>query len=288
MKKTTKTVLITVFIIAIIATVAFWFVGNSELEKTGGINSELLGFERQNQPDSDNDGLTDWEENLWGTNPDVMDTDKDGTSDGEEISLLRDPRVPGPNDDLRTPEERYVSLVRDAIEEKEAPLSLFGESPTFVPYEANALQISNTENPTILKTYGLEVAEALLLLPKNTVNEAEVMLSVLDSQNTNELVIIQNSINSYTLTVNKLLSATVPISAISTHLNLLNTANGVLFLLENMHRVLTEPVVALQSAELYRKTLNTFALSISEVNKYFEVNNISFSSEEKIQIKIDD
>ncbi|MDO8575322.1 MAG: hypothetical protein Q7R78_01305 [bacterium] len=45
--------------------------------------------------DSDNDGLKDWEENLWGTDPSNPDTDKDGTSDGKEISLGRNPLKKG-------------------------------------------------------------------------------------------------------------------------------------------------------------------------------------------------
>jgi len=41
--------------------------------------------------DSDNDGLVDWKENLYGTNPKLADTDGDGTNDVEEIALNRDP-----------------------------------------------------------------------------------------------------------------------------------------------------------------------------------------------------
>ncbi len=38
--------------------------------------------------DSDNDGAYDWEELLYGGNPDVKDTDGDGKNDGEEIYVL--------------------------------------------------------------------------------------------------------------------------------------------------------------------------------------------------------
>jgi hypothetical protein len=41
--------------------------------------------------DSDNDGMKDWEEALWKTDPQKSDTDGDGTSDSEEIKLNRDP-----------------------------------------------------------------------------------------------------------------------------------------------------------------------------------------------------
>jgi len=51
----------------------------------------------QNQ-DSDKDGLFDWEEQLFGTNPEKADTDGDGYLDGEEIISGYDPLQPGPND----------------------------------------------------------------------------------------------------------------------------------------------------------------------------------------------
>ena len=48
--------------------------------------------------DSDRDGLRDWEESLWGTDPNNPDTDGDGTEDGIEVNKGRNPLVPGPSD----------------------------------------------------------------------------------------------------------------------------------------------------------------------------------------------
>lgn len=64
--------------------------------------------------DSDGDGLYDWEEVLWGTDPNDPDTDGDGTPDGEEVRLGRDPRIPGPDDRLET--EEIPIYKRDDIE----------------------------------------------------------------------------------------------------------------------------------------------------------------------------
>jgi len=50
--------------------------------------------------DSDHDGLKDWEEQIYGTDPHNPDTDGDGTTDGDEIAQGRDPLKPGPNDRL--------------------------------------------------------------------------------------------------------------------------------------------------------------------------------------------
>lgn len=46
------------------------------------------------RPDGDNDGLFDDDEaNIYGTDPTVADTDKDGASDGEEVFNKTDPKV---------------------------------------------------------------------------------------------------------------------------------------------------------------------------------------------------
>ncbi|MEK9166408.1 MAG: hypothetical protein AAB846_01610 [Patescibacteria group bacterium] len=48
--------------------------------------------------DTDKDGLKDWEETLWKTDPKSPDTDGDGAPDGEEVRAGRNPSVKGPND----------------------------------------------------------------------------------------------------------------------------------------------------------------------------------------------
>jgi len=55
--------------------------------------------------DSDEDGLKDWEEIFYKTDPQKSDTDGDGTPDGEEIAKNRDPLKAGPGDKLAEPEK---------------------------------------------------------------------------------------------------------------------------------------------------------------------------------------
>ncbi len=56
-------------------------------------------IESQNK-DTDNDGLRDWEEELYKTNPYDPDTDGDGYLDGEEINSGHNPLVKAPGDKL--------------------------------------------------------------------------------------------------------------------------------------------------------------------------------------------
>jgi len=50
--------------------------------------------------DSDNDGLMDWQEAAWQTDPCKPDTDGDGYLDGEEVASGYNPSIAAPNDEL--------------------------------------------------------------------------------------------------------------------------------------------------------------------------------------------
>jgi hypothetical protein len=56
---------------------------------------EVAPVRAAQRPDRDGDGLYDDDEvEVYGTNPDVFDTDGDGVGDGEEVYLGTDPRTP--------------------------------------------------------------------------------------------------------------------------------------------------------------------------------------------------
>lgn len=72
--------------------------------------------------DTDGDGLLDFEEALWRTDPHNPDTDGDGTADGEEVRLHRDPRKAGPNDSLEGP--LAVPVSPDTVATPPAPIRI--------------------------------------------------------------------------------------------------------------------------------------------------------------------
>lgn len=65
--------------------------------------------------DSDQDGLKDWEEIIYGTNPNNPDTDGDNTIDGDEIVLNRNPLVSGPDDQVKIDNLEQIADSEDLI-----------------------------------------------------------------------------------------------------------------------------------------------------------------------------
>lgn len=64
----------------------------------GGIQATTTSAYSNLDLDTDGDGLKDWEEVLWKSDPLKKDTDGDGTIDGDEVKLERDPSRSAPYD----------------------------------------------------------------------------------------------------------------------------------------------------------------------------------------------
>ncbi len=89
--------------IALIGGLFFLYQHDLQSEDTSGIAVESASQDLRQyvlESDQDKDGLPDWAENLWHTDPQNPDTDGDGTKDGDEVTRDRNPAIPGPNDVL--------------------------------------------------------------------------------------------------------------------------------------------------------------------------------------------
>ncbi|MBD3282514.1 MAG: hypothetical protein GF387_02820 [Candidatus Portnoybacteria bacterium] len=110
--------------------------------------------------DTDQDGLKDWEENLYDTDPTNPDTDGDGYLDGEEIDSGHNPTVKGPGDQLAF-----------------YPLPL-GE-------KYNITQRVFTDSEKIIKNYLIQKSQFLEDHPE--INSPEEFLAQIDQTTLNEL-----------------------------------------------------------------------------------------------------
>lgn len=100
-----------VLIIGILGGTVVFIIQRLRSDKTvpAATNTETgsLDLAREGQPtvvnpqeDTDNDGLTNVQEQTWGTDPQNSDTDGDGYRDGAEVQANHNPTIAGPNDKL--------------------------------------------------------------------------------------------------------------------------------------------------------------------------------------------
>lgn len=69
-------------------------------DKESLLSKNSSKISKENLQDSDNDGLKDWEEELYRTNSNNPDTDGDGYLDGEEVDSGHNPLIKAPGDKL--------------------------------------------------------------------------------------------------------------------------------------------------------------------------------------------
>ena len=109
MSRRVAIVIAIIIILSILIAIGLFFVSSlnkqQDTSQTSGNNSQTAlpgGGTTSVDPlgDPDNDGLTNAQESLWGTNPNNPDTDKDGYNDGKEVANCHNPLVPAPNDKL--------------------------------------------------------------------------------------------------------------------------------------------------------------------------------------------
>ena len=61
--------------------------------QAAGVDTDGDGVPDSTDLDDDNDGLSDLDEDIFGTNPLLADTDGDGLDDGTEVAQGRDPTI---------------------------------------------------------------------------------------------------------------------------------------------------------------------------------------------------
>lgn len=117
-RKTGLFLVVLVLVMALIA-ILLWF--RREEPKPGNLAARPVvlrqdQLEKLNQ-DDDEDGLKNWEEAIYRTDPRKKDSDGDGTDDGMEVAQERDPLIPGPNDQVSSsnPVENQLIFAPDNL-----------------------------------------------------------------------------------------------------------------------------------------------------------------------------
>jgi hypothetical protein len=269
------------------------------------------------EADTDGDGLNDWEERLWKTDPSTKDTDKDGTNDGDEVGAGRNPLVKGPRDSIR----ETVSLA--AAYQKDAPLAEQNLSPTdkvareffskylslkqsggelspvaerdllietvqlaasettpLKTYSSDSFKTSTSNTPESLHVYGNLVGETMRRHSFATESELVLFARVLENGDLSAFTNLEKIADSYDFIVADLVAMTVPSTALTAHTFLTNQVSAIAETVHGLGLVQTDPVSSLVAFANYEERAAGLALSIRDVQNFLLNAGIVFEPSE--------
>ncbi len=257
-----------------------WFIGQKSLAK----RTELAAAEQEkpfylrDQSDQDSDGLKDWEERLWRTDPAKPDSDGDDTDDGAEIAANRHPLKPGPEDQLVAPEEKLVSLVNQALRDRTEPLAEIGPEATAAAQPNNYVLgdlKTVSENQTTLQAYAADFKTFITAMNNfQADNGVRLALEAIEQNDNSAVIKLQTMANFYQEQAKQLAQTVIPSSAAVTHLNLVNNVSALAANINNLAQIKQEPLIALQSTQDYTKKVVAVVSAITAVDTYLQQQGI--------------
>jgi len=233
--------------------------------------------------DSDGDGLKDWEETLWGTDPKVADADKvekqktPAPKKAEEpltstdklarsfFSQYMNLKEVGLQNDKDTQENLAKTLV-EATESAELPK----------PYTVDDIKISSTIS---VRDYGNNFG-ALFKENSGGKNEAGILRDALTTESKAKLKELDPMLAGHKRLRAGLLNMQVPPQAATAHIDFLNALNKLVFVVELYTKAFTDPVASIQGLALYPEIYAEIIYSLASVKSVFTSANIVFTSTE--------
>jgi len=257
--------------------------------------------------DDDGDGLKNWEEELWGTNPKIADTDGDGTPDGEETLAGRNPLVAGPDDKIT--EENKKGVLSKNSEALTSQTDLFAENYYLAFLEGKTADSSYSFNETLFNYLEKPLGEKTALSELRTVttsketvrlygnrlgevfkeyafkesvleNELSIIGRALENENPEILALLKNNINLYSEFAKKLKGISVPKSAVQTHLNLIHGYEDIAFSLQVSQKIIIDPLTGASGFEQYNIAISNVGGAIDDLRTYMILRGVQFTQKE--------
>ena len=316
MEQTTRKKFLAVFIAAVLLGAVLIFVLKI---KTA---SKELSYEKQNQTeenkrrkeyllkDEDGDGLKDWEEILWKTDPLNPDTDHDGTPDGEEIRANRDPlkKPPdeltdysGANASSTAPETltqklgknflfNYLSVkgLEGLTEEQKKNIedSVFSEILSGVSYEKKYsegdIKTINDNSKESVKNYINNLGKIFKNFEAAQKNDLEIFEEIVsnEKENKEKLKELENNKIIYKKTAYEILNLAAPSGYKNIHLGFSNVMNNTASAMDKMGFIYSDPAKALAGVKEYVNESENIMAVFREFKNKFNSQKIEISPSE--------
>jgi hypothetical protein len=252
----------------------------------GGVSNDNqeVSIASEKQTDTDEDGLTDWQERLWGTDIDDSDTDGDGTEDGKEVEQNRDPTVAGPNDSLDRgiegdddnqgtstnitaeigsevlPRAVVLAAAEQSGEDiSESDLNRISSSISEKTNVGNVnltdsseLTVMREDNPQQYEQYFNQLNDTLQPINSGSGSHPIKVVARAQQQNNLEAVDLSPHILRHKKAIRGIKEISVPQQFLDFHIKSLHALERKLYSLENMNRIADDPVGAVMGIKQYR------------------------------------
>lgn len=266
-----RRVIFTVLVAVVVLVVVGLNVGG---EKTSSVANNLLKNARVSVesvfPDTDDDGLSDWKERLFGTNPNNPDSDRNGISDGVQYASKKTL----PDKKVSDSALNYLSATGEALANGGSiPITGLPE-PRLTRkeniYFSESLDIiPSTQESIDGYVYSLSL---LLAVQYGEVYESEIMDAVSEwvgTGDSNALAKIKRREKNLRLAAADLSLLTIPIDIVDLHLDLINNFHKEsLSLQEILTTALENPAQGLLSGSSYVSYRSKRAQSIVALTEY--------------------
>lgn len=242
--------------------------------------------------DSDNDGLKDWEEALWGMDFEKADTDDDGILDGQEVEIIRTElkESDGYVEVDEVPDTETEKIARQLLTVALNVNKTSGENlsqdqvnslaegfiqsvkPNMISlYSLSDLQISTTKTA---QSYYDEMSKELAFLNTIPTNELSIFELAISTKKEEKLKELESIIKIYTSVPEKILDNQIPSEVAEDHLAYINALTQKAIALASMIQYFEDPIIAFRGVQEYGIADDNIVSSSQKITDYFKKNNI--------------
>ena len=290
----------TSLVLAIIIFIIFFMSSSGENFSITGNKKSLIKAENQTvtdliKNDSDEDGIADWEEALWGTDKSkkiTFDDTPDATYIENKKKELKMNQGASIDEQNLTETEKFArefftsyaamktsgQVDKDMINNFSNALGQKIVNPDLInSYKNSDIKISSEDTATAKEKYYTNIKTLFENYRKAGIgDELEIVSKGLSSNSQtedtdyyNKLPIIANAYQSF---AKKIMEVSVPRSLADYHLQIANNSNNTGISVLNMAKVINDPIIGLSGLSQYQKYSDDLVKSVSDLENFLSSN----------------
>lgn len=263
-----------IILLLAIAYFVYYLIVDKPFAKNSQTNLKVIDgkFGELYSKDSDGDGLLDWEEDLYGTDKNKTDSNKNGIPDLAEVKPNGNDVAIGDNitENFSWQFASSVFALRGNNGLTEENIDLLIESSTdkignFAnekKYSIGDLRIAQSESSSATNQYLQQFTQSINKIPFRSDNSAELLTQALEEDSPDKLSLISTITAKYASSIDSLLQIPVPKKYTQSHLAIINSINQIMNLDISMSQAFTDPLKAYIALTNYQKVIDNYKYNL--------------------------